>query len=208
MYDINLIRGTLVPESRRRALASVVCLSSLVFLVTIFAIGLFTFSNFKMGEVYAKEVRRFGSEFLSDAPERPSVNDLSRLMNELKPELRQISGIVEGASDATTILSAINGALPDSVWITRLRVAYQGGANHGRQRGGNGRGESAIVIEGAALVGASAGGDMAIRRFARDLGQHGSLAAIISGVECSETGIEMVGDAPVIGFEAVCRLRG
>lgn len=210
-YDINLIRESIVPDGSRKVVTSVVSLATLGFVVALSAVGLFTISNMKMADVYAGDIERFGSELAAVYPGRPTQAELSRLMEDVKPDLSQVAGVLKRTSGATMILESVNEALPDSVWITRVRVACaeNGTANHGRNsRNAGGDGQGTIVIEGMALLGESSGGDMAIRRFGRNLERHESLSAILTGVECSETGITRIHNVPVIGFETICHFRG
>lgn len=211
MYDINLIRESIVPDSRRKVVASVVSLATLCFIVALSGVGLFTVANMQMSTVYAKEIDRFGAELSAIYPGDPSPNGLSQLMDEVKPDLSQVAAVLDRTTDATLILQSVNESLPDSVWITRIRIASAAGeaSNNGRNsRKGGGDGMGTIVIEGMAVVGEHSGGDMAIRRFGRNLRNHESLGAILTDVECSETGITKIGDVPVIGFETICRFRG
>jgi hypothetical protein len=211
MYDINLIKEKIVPDSRRKVVVSIISLATIGFVVALAAVGLLTVANMRMSDVYAHEIDRFEEELTAIYPGAPSPAGLSKLMDDVKPDLSQVAGVLQRTSGATMVLESLNQALPDSVWITRVRIACADGsvANHGRNsRKGAGDGLGTIVIEGMALVGENSGGDMALRRFAKNLERHESLSEILSNVECSETGITRIGDVPVIGFETICRFRG
>jgi Tfp pilus assembly protein PilN len=124
------------------------------------------------------------------------------MINGVKPDLTRIGEIIDGRSETTLIWEAIAEALPDSVWLTAVRVTTPDKSPAAAARRSAAPG-GWISVEGLALVDGDAAGQ-SIRRFSKNLEQSGVLAGLVSGSRFVETGMREIGSASVLGFEITC----
>jgi Tfp pilus assembly protein PilN len=200
MYDINLIRDRVVPEKRRYLMLSIVAVSGLACAITILATVFLATANSSTVAAYAQEIDRLEGDLSALYPGTPTEAELLTMINGVKPELKKIGEVIDGRTETTLIWEAIAEALPDSVWLTAVRITSPDRnpkAKHSSTPGGW------ISVEGLAIVDGDGGGVL-IRRFAKRLEQSPTLAGIISGSRFVETGMREIGSTNVLGFEITC----
>lgn len=202
MYDINLIRDRVIPEKRRYIMLSIAAVSGLACLITVLATILFASANSSTVAAYAHEIGRLEDDVATLYPGTPTQHELAAMVGRVKPDLTKIGDIIDGRSETTLIWEAIAEAVPDSVWLTAVRVTTpeKGGGAQGRRSTTPG---GWISVEGLALVDGDAGGAL-IRRFAKRLEQSAVLGGMISGSRFVETGMRQIGSTSVLGFEITC----
>ncbi len=202
MYDINLIRDRVVPERRRYIMLSILGVSGLACMITILATIFFASANSSTIEAYAHEIGKLEDDLVTLYPGTPTEGELSAMISSVKPDLMKIGEIIDGRSETTRIWEAIAEAVPDSVWLTAVRVT-----NPDRTASAKAKRRTTpggwISVEGFALVEGDREGAL-IRRFAKALEQSRVLGGIISGSRFVETGMRRIGSTSVLGFEITC----
>ncbi len=202
MYDINLIRNRVVPESRKYIMLSIVGVSGLACLITILATIFFSSANLSTIEAYAHEINKLEEDLATLYPGTPTEGELAAMINGVKPDLKRVGEIIDRRGKTTLIWEAIAEAVPDGVWLTAVRVKVpERGAGTKLKRGTTPGGW--ISVEGLALVDGDSDGAL-IRRFAKALEQSRALGGIISGSRFVETGMRRIGSKSVLGFEITC----
>jgi Tfp pilus assembly protein PilN len=202
MYDINLIRDRVVPERRRYIMLSIIAASGLACAVTIMATVFFASANSSTVDAYAHEIDKLEDDLAALYPGTPTEEELSAMINNVKPDLKRIGEIIDGRSETTLIWEAIAEAVPDSVWLTAVRVTTPEKSTGAKARRSATPG-GWISVEGLALVDGDGGGAL-IRRFAKGLEQSRVLGGIISGSRFVETGMREIGSTSALGFEITC----
>ena len=202
MYDINLIRDRVIPERRRYVMLSIMALSGLACLITVLATVFLTTANSSTVNAYAHEIEKLEDDLTALYPGTPTEEELFTMINGVKPELKKIGQIIDGRTETTLIWEAIAEAVPDSVWLTAVRVATpEKSANSKARRSSTPGGW--ISVEGLAMTDGDGGGAL-IRRFAKRLEQSRVLGGIVSGSRFVETGMRQIGSKSVLGFEITC----
>lgn len=202
MYDINLIRHKVVPERRRYIILSIAGLCGLACVITVLATVFLAASTSSTFQAYAHEVEKLEGDLAALYPGTPTEGELTAMINGVRPELKKIGEIIDGRSETALIWEAIAAAVPDSVWLTAVRVTTpdRGPASRARRSTAPG---GWISVEGLALVEGDREGDV-IRRFAKRLEQSRELGGMISGSRFVETGKRRIGSTDVLGFEITC----
>lgn len=202
MYDINLIKYRVVPKRRKYIVLSIVGVSGLACAITILATAMFSMANSRTVDAYAQEIGKLESELAALYPGTPTADELAAMVNGVKPELKKIGEIIDGRTETTLTWEGIIGALPDSVWLTAVRVTnpeHATGTKTARRATPGGW----ISIEGLVLGSGDEGGKL-IRRFTRGLERSRELAGLISSPRFVETGVRQIGSMHVLGFEITC----
>jgi Tfp pilus assembly protein PilN len=202
MYDINLIRDRVVPERRRYIMLSIVAVSGLACMITILATVFFATANSRTVSAYATEIERLEHDLAALYPGTPTEDELLTMIDGVKPDLKRIGEIIDGRSETTLIWEAIAEAVPDSIWLTAVRVSVpdRNAASRGKHTSRPG---GWISVEGLAMV-EGEGGGILIRRFAKRLEQSSVLGGMVSGSRFVETGMRKIGSHGVLGFEITC----
>jgi len=201
VYDINLIRKKVVPERHRHMVFSVVSFSVLAYALTILAVVLFSAANFRMIDVYAREIDRLQSELSAMYPGTPTRDELAVIIRRVEPDLKEIGKFIDDRTEVTNVWGGIALAVPDSVWLTAVEVkapTRSGVVGKGKAR----RHCGGVVVEGVAISGDGSSG--LIRRFARRLEETEELKGIVDGAKYVETGKQEINGVDVIGFEITC----
>ncbi len=200
MYDINLIRQSVVPDQRKKVIFSVVSFSALLCILTVLAVVFFSTANFRMIDVYANEIDKLEGDLSAIYPGTPTLEELASIMRRIKPDLEEISGAISSRTEITYIWEAVAGAVQDDVWLTHVSLKVP--RNDGRKKGFRG-----IVIEGHALSSGDTSSEEAIQSFATRLEEDSELKSYISEVRFAETGKSRIDGHSVIGFEITCLFR-
>jgi Tfp pilus assembly protein PilN len=202
MYDINLIKDRVVPERRKYIMMSIAGVSGLACVITLLATVFFVWANSSTVGAYASEIDKLEDDLAALYPGTPTEQELTTMINGVKPELKKIGEIIDGRCETTRIWEAIAAAVPDSVWLTAVRVTTPDRLGRAKSKRSSTPG-GWISVEGLALIDGDAGGVL-IRRFAKRLEQSPELAAVITGSRFVETGRQRIGSANVLGFEITC----
>jgi Tfp pilus assembly protein PilN len=202
MYDINLIRDTVVPERRRYIMLSIVGASGLACVITILCTIFFAWANSSSIQAYALETEKLEDDLAAVYPGTPTEQELMAMINNVKPDLKRIGEIIDGRTETTLIWEAVAEAVPDSIWLTAVRVTTPERDNGAKAKRSSTPG-GWISVEGLALVDGEAGGTL-IRRFAKRLEQSSALAGVVTGSRFVETGMRQIGSASALGFEITC----
>jgi len=204
MYTINLIGQRIVPRKRKRAIFSVISASILGYILTFLYIAFFAMSDSSMVNVYAGEVQKLTAAF-EGSDDALSRADLEERFDEMRPEAVEIQGLVEGQKDFTGIWAGIARSVPDSVWLTGVRVSY---ADEGTQANGRSNASrNGFIVEGQALRDTERGECTAINRFSTRLREDELLSQYIAEARFVETGVEVIGGTSVVEFEIKCSSR-
>ena len=202
MYDINLIRERVVPDQRKNILFSVISASALIYALTILAVVFFSVANFKMIDVYAKEIDKMQGDLSAIYPSiTPTHDELDVIVRRIKPDLKEIGGLIDDRTDFTSLWEAVARAVPDGAWLTRVEFRIPAAATR------SGKSKRGLFIEGMALTSGETGGDEVIREFALALESDGELAGYISEAKFAETGRKRLGGEDVTGFEISCPFK-
>jgi hypothetical protein len=213
VYDLNLIRHKIVPERQKRMVFSVISLSALAYILTFLAVVFFSAANFRMIDAYASEIDKLEGDLSVLYPGTPTQEELSTIIRRMTPDLNEISGLVERRQEVTYLWEGIVGAVPDSIWLTSVRVVTPepsekpdksekgNGKDRGKQKAGS------IVIQGVALAGKGRGGSDLIRDFSKALESSQDLNGRTSGAKFVEKDRRRMGSMDVIGFEITCALK-
>lgn len=205
MYDINLIRRTIVPEIHKRVFFSVMSFTVLAFLLTGLAVFFFSMGNLRVIDVYANELHHLEEDLSLLYPGTPTHEELSIVFARIQPDLKEMAAGLGTRVEMTSLWESIAEAVPDSVWLTRVSVSaptrVAKGTNGTKERDGG------MVIEGRAITGAGRRGSALIRGFAKAIQADPTLGMYVSDTKFVETGINEVGGASIIGFEITCALR-
>ncbi len=203
MYDINLIRRSIVPERHKRVFFSVVSFTVLAFVLTGLAVLFFSIANLRVIDVYANELHHLEEDLSLLYPGTPTHEELSIVFARMQPDLQEISSGVGSRIEMTSLWENIASAVPDSVWLTSVDLKAPSdskGTSSKKQDGG-------VVIEGRAITGEGRSGSALIRKFAKAIESNSALAQYVSDAKFVETGLNEIGGVPVIGFEITCALR-
>jgi len=201
MYDINLIRDNIVPDQRKNVMFSVISASALIYVLTILAVIFFSAANFKMIDVYAKEIDKMQEDLSALYPGTPSHQDLDVIVRRIKPDLREIGGLIDDRTEFTYLWEAVAHSVPEGVWLTRIEFKIPAASSR------KSKSTRGLFIEGMALAGGETGGDEIIRTFALALEEDSELSGYISEAKFAETGKTRLGGEDVIGFEITCPFR-
>lgn len=180
---------------------SVVSFSVLAYALTILAVVLFSAANFRMIDVYAREIDRLQSELSAMYPGTPTRDELAVIIRRVEPDLKEIGKFIDDRTEVTNVWGGIALAVPDSVWLTAVEVkapTRSGVVGKGKAR----RHCGGVVVEGVAISGDGSSG--LIRRFARRLEETEELKGIVDGAKYVETGKQEINGVDVIGFEITC----
>lgn len=202
MYDINFIRQSIVPESRKKVIMAILSISALALGLTLASIGTISLADFRMTSVYAAEVIELQEQTATKYPGVPSMDELETMIGRTEPHLKDIGKIVDARTRFTVIWERIAMAVPDGVWLTRVSVADPRGAADDVK--GKARSFKGIMIEGVALAGRGPEGDQALAAFVDNLKNDEELQDVVTGVEFIGTGLEQIGGTSIIGFEITC----
>ncbi len=203
MYDINLIRRSIVPERHKRVFFSVMSFTVLVFVLTGLAVLFFSVANLRAIDVYAKELHHLEDDLSLLYPGTPTHEDLSAVFSRMQPDLKEISDGLATRIEMTPLWESIAEAVPDSVWLTSvsLKAPSESKATSTKKQ------EGGMVIEGRAITGEGRSGSALIRKFAKSIESNRVLSGYVSDTKYVETGLNDVGGVPVIGFEITCTLH-
>lgn len=204
MYDINLIKRSIVPDSRKKVILTVTSFSGLALALTLVAISTFSMANFRMSNVYAGEVERLEAAFTARYPAAPNRTELETMIRRTEPHLKEVGKLVDQRMTFTPIWEIVAQAVPEGVWLTRLSIADPRTNEDDTRAHGKPRTYSGIVIEGVALAGTGPEGDQAVSQFVENLENDVSLRAYVTGVESMGTGLQQVSGTSVVGFEITC----
>ncbi len=205
-YDINLIRQSVVPERQRNVIFSVASFAALAYVLTLLAVIVSSVSNLKVTDVYASEFESLQQEFAASCPGGvPSSGEIEGMLGRLKPQLRDLTILVDGKLEFASLWGGIAAAVPDSVWLTGVRVvAPRNSGSSNRKTRSTGKSDHAgIRVEGAVAADFDRGGEL-IRAFARRLEDGARLTEHVGQARFVETGLQTIGGKSVIGFEITC----
>jgi Tfp pilus assembly protein PilN len=200
VYDINLIRKSIVPERHKRVLFSVMSFTALVFAVTALAVIFFSMSNMRVIDVYARELDHLEEDLSRLYPGTPTHEELSIVFSRMQPELKEISAGVGTRFGMTPLWEGIAEAVPDSVWLTSVSLKAPDEKSRGKSEGG-------LVLQGKAITGGGHRGSALIRSFAQEIQKSDLLQSYVSDAKFVETGFDAIGGIEVIGFEITCALH-
>ncbi len=200
MYDINLIRQSVMPDRRKHVIFSVVSLSALLCALTVLAVVFFSTANFRMIDVYAHEIDKLEGDLTALYPGTPTLDELAAIMRRIKPDLKEISGVISSRTELTYIWEAVAQTVQNDVWLTHVSLKVP--RDEGRKTGFRG-----IVIEGHALSSEDTSSEEAIQNFATRLEGDPELRKHISEVRFAETGRTKIDGHSVIGFEITCLFK-
>ncbi len=200
MYDINLIRKNVVPDRRKNVIFSLVSFSALLCILTVLAVVFFSTANFRMIDVYAREIDKLEGDLTALYPGTPTLDELAAIMRRIKPDLSEISGVISSRTELTYIWEAVAETVQDDVWLTHVGLKVP--RNEGRKTSFRG-----IVIEGYALSSGDTSSEEAIQSFATRLENDPELKSHISEVRFAETGKMKIDGHSVIGFEITCLFK-
>ncbi len=208
MYDINLIRHRLIPQRHKNIVFSLLGFSAVAYILTILAVIVFSVGGTSTIEVYAKDVESLRRSIDVVSPDgTPDAEQVEAMVEEMRPNLTDIGGLVVQKEDFVPLWRGIAAAVPDSVWLTGVKVMSPNKTEQSASRRGKTKAKfRGIVIEGMAAAGVEGGGDL-IRRFARRLEAQAELQDYIAQAKFVETGIQSIGGTDVIGFEITCPYR-
>jgi Tfp pilus assembly protein PilN len=202
MYDINLIRHSVVPKRHRYIMLSIAAAAGLACVITILCTIFFASANSSTIQAYAHETEKLETELAAVYPGTPTEHELRSMISNVTPDLKRIGEIIDGRTETTLIWEAIAEAVPDSIWLTAVRVTTPDRDSAAKSRRSSTPG-GWISVEGLALVDGEAGGTL-IRRVAKRLEQSSGLAGVVTGSRFVETGMRQIGSASVLGFEITC----
>lgn len=202
MYDINLIRHSVIPKRHRYIMLSIAAAAGLACVITILCTVFFATANSSTIQAYAHETEKLETDLAEVYPGTPTEHELESMISNVAPDLKRIGEIIDGRTETTLIWEAIAEAVPDSIWITAVRVTTPDRDSAAKSKRSSAPG-GWISVEGLALVDGGAGGTL-IRRFAKRLEQSSGLAGVVSGSRFVETGMRQIGSANVLGFEITC----
>jgi hypothetical protein len=204
MYDVNFIHERIVPESRRKAILSVMSLSALVLVLTLAAMGTATLSDLKVSQVYAAQ-RDCALEALGEGSQSaPSRQELEAIMRRTEPAVVEIGKLADRRMRLAPVLERIAAAVPDGVWLTRVSIADPRSTDEEQRARGRPRAYKGVIIEGVAVAGRGPEGDVAVSAFVDSLKNDGELAEYVQDIEFIGTGLQQVGGTSVVGFEVTC----
>ncbi len=202
MYNINLIRERIVPDQRKNVMFSVISASALIYALTILAVVFFSAANFKMIDVYANEIDKMQGDLSAYYPgTSPSHDELDIIVRRIRPDLKEIGGLIDDRTEFTYLWEAVARAVPDGAWLTRVEFKIPAAATR------NGKSKRGLFIEGMALASGETAGDEVIREFAIALESDPELARHISEAKFAETGRKRLGGEDVTGFEISCPFK-
>lgn len=204
MYDVNFIRQRIVPESRKKAILSVMSVSALALVLTLAAMGAATLSDRKVSEVYAAQHNAALESLGENYHGAPTRNELESSIRRTEPGVVEIGKLVERRRKMAPILERIAAAVPDGVWLTRVSVADPRSTDEEMRARGKPRSYKGVMIEGVALAGRGPEGDIAVSAFVDSLKSDSEMAGYVTGVQFIGTGLQQVSGASVVGFEVTC----
>jgi Tfp pilus assembly protein PilN len=204
MYDVNFIRHRIVPESRRKALLSVVSISALALVLTLAIMGTATLSNLRVTQVYAAQQEVILQDMGEGGQGLPTKEELDSTIRRTEPEVREISKLVDRRRRMAPVLERIAAAVPDGVWLTRVSVADPRSSDDEQRARGKARSYKGVLIEGVALAGRGPEGDKAVSAFVDSLKSDPEMSQFVTETQFVGTGLEQVGGTSVVGFEVTC----
>jgi hypothetical protein len=204
MYDVNFIRQRIVPESRKKAILSVMSISALALVLTLAAMGSATLSDLKVSEVYAAQYKAAMESLGEDYHGAPTRGELDSTIRRTEPGVVEIGKLVDRRRRMAPILERIAAAIPEGVWLTRVSVADPRSTDDEMRARGKPRAYKGVMIEGVALAGHGPEGDIAVSAFVDSLKNDQKMAGYVASVQFVGTGLQQVSGASVVGFEVTC----
>lgn len=201
MYDINIIRKRIVPERQKKVIFSVVSFSALVYVLTFLGVICFSFANFKMIDVYAREIDGLQEDLSVLYPGTPTHDELSTMINRVRPDLREIESLLDRRLHMSRMWEGIARSVPDGVWLEHVQVTASGSADGGRKKTKGEPKSGGILIKGYAIADQPSSGSDAIGEFTKGLEDDPALKGRLANVKSAETGMRRAGGSSVVGFE-------
>ena len=200
MYDVNLIRKRIVPERRKRVIFSLISFSALVYALTFLGVVCFSFVNFKMIDVYGREIDALQEDLSVLYPGTPTRDELSTMIRKVAPELREIGGLLDKRTPLSAAWGSIARAVPDGVWLDGVRItAAQADAQ--KKKGRSESQTGGIVITGYVMADRPSGGSDVIGELAEALEGDSVVSELFENLKPAETGLQRAGRTSVVGFE-------
>jgi hypothetical protein len=202
MYDINLIRKKLVPERHKNVLFTAASLAALAYVLTIVGLIVASLSNARIVDAYATEVEEVKQYVEVESPgAAPSAQRVELMLRRIMPSLGEAEALAGESSELTLLWAGVAEAVPDSVWVTSVRVAAPRAEAEGKRKG-KAR-FSGIILEGSVAARVERGGEL-IRKFTQQLEEQEHLKERIQQARFEETEIQRIGGQDVIGFRITC----
>ncbi|MBM3307881.1 MAG: PilN domain-containing protein [Candidatus Eisenbacteria bacterium] len=202
MYDVNLIRKRIVPERQKKVIFSVVSFSVLVYVLTFLGVACFSFVNFRMIDVYASEIDGLQDNLAALYPGTPTRDELSTMLSRVRPDLREIEGLLDKRPAVSVLWEGIVRCLPEGVWLESVRVTTAAQQSDGAKKRGKGEAKAGgIVIRGYAVASQAGRGSTMISEFTMQLEADPAFKDRLTNVKSAEKGIERAGGSSVVGFE-------
>ncbi len=205
MYDINLIRKTLVPARHKNVIFTAASLAAMAYVLTILGLVILSLSNARIVDAYATEIEDVKQSVELESPGViPSPRRIEQMLMKIKPTLGEAGTLAGEISELTTLWAGVAEAVPDSVWLSSMRVAAPRPETRGKRRGKPRF--SGIILEGSVAARVERGGEL-IRKFAQQLEEHEDLTRRVEQARFEETEIRRIGGQDVIGFKITCSFR-
>lgn len=202
MYDINIIRKRIVPERQKKVIFSVISFSALVYVLTFLGVICFSFANFKMIDVYAREIDGLQEDLSVLYPGTPTHEELSTMIGRVRPDLREIEGLLDKRLAMSGMWEGIARSVPDGIWLEHVQVtATPASSENGKKKGKGEPKLGGILIKGYAIADRPSGGSDTIGEFAGALEGDPALKDRLTNVKSAETGMRRAGGSSVVGFE-------
>lgn len=201
MYDINIIRKRIVPERQKKVIFSVISFSALVYVLTFLGVICFSFANFKMIDVYAREIDGLQEDLSVLYPGTPTHDELATMIGRVRPDLREIGSLLDKRVQMSGLWAGIARSVPDGVWLEHVQVTTAGSTDGAKKKA---KGESkpgGILIRGFAVADQPSRGSEAIGEFTKALEDDPGLKDRLANVKSAETGMRRAGGSSVVGFE-------
>ena len=201
MYDINLIRKRIVPERRKKVIFSLISFSVMVYALTFLGVVCFSFVNFKMIEVYGREIDGLQDDLSVLYPGTPTHEELSAMLRKVAPELKEIDGLLSKRTPLAAAWGSIARAVPDGVWLDGVRVTATEADAQKKKGRGESRSGGGLVITGYVMADRPSGGSDVIGEFTEALEKDSVVSELFTNLKSAETGLQRAGRTSVVGFE-------
>jgi Tfp pilus assembly protein PilN len=202
MFDINIIRRRIVPERQKKVIFSVISFSALVYVLTFLGVICFSFANFKMIDVYAREIDGLQEDLSVLYPGTPTHDELSTMIGRVRPDLSEIEDLLDRRLRTSGMWEGIARSVPDGVWLEHVQLTAPGSSSDGGKKKGKGETKpGGILIKGFAIADQPSSGSDAIGKFTKGLEDDPALTGRLTNVKSAETGMRRAGGSSVVGFE-------
>ena len=208
MYNINIIRKRIVPERQKKVIFSVISFSALIYVATFLGVTSFSFVNFKMIDVYAREIDGLQQDLSVLYPGTPTHEELSTMIGRVRPDLREIESLLDKRLRMSSMWEAVARSVPDGVWLEHVQLTASGSAADAAKKKTRGEPKpGGILIKGYVIVDQPSSGSAGIGEFTKALEDDPELKDRLTNVKSAETGMRRAGGSSVVGFEITGEFR-